>query len=190
MRREALPPGGGGGDEPQPAGPGGGSPRPGAFATGYKKHSGDMMVYGGGALTIIGVLATVVNAQPGFMAASLAGTLSAFYFWPTIDVRRPQLGADARGIYVARIGLISWSGIADFRVERRALRTMRLATLEIRLSRPLAEALEEAESVTLAERLTARNERMSGETIRVTLHSLAMPDDEIEGRLIAISGRR
>lgn len=182
MRREEGP-----GGEP---GPGGGGPTgPRAFAVGYRKNSGDMMVYGGGALTLVGVLATVINAQPAFMLVSLAGTGSAFYFWPTLDVRRPQLGADARGIYVARVGLIRWDAVADWRVERRALRTMRLATLEIRLARPLPEALEAAEVVPMAERLTARNEKVSGETIRVTLHTLAMPDDEIEARLAALSRR-
>ena len=91
--REALPP------EPGPGGGGPGAPPPsGRFATGYRKNSGDMMVYGGGVLTLVGVLATVVNAEPAFMLASLAGTFSAFYFWPTLDTRRPQLGADQRGI--------------------------------------------------------------------------------------------
>ena len=160
MRREALPPDdGGGGGEPDP-GSGGGSPlRKGvAFAVGYRKNSGDMMVYGGGAVTLIGVVATVVNAQPAFMIASLAGTISAFYFWPTMAFDRPQLGADARGIYVAHVGLIRWSAVADWWVERRALRTMHLATLEIRLAVPLEEALEEAESVPGAERFMSRNE--------------------------------
>jgi hypothetical protein len=184
MRRESLPPHGGGGEGPSG---GGAAPAGRGFAVGYRKNSGDMMVYGGGVVTLIGVLATVVNAQPVFMLASLAGTLSAFYFWPTLDARRPQLGADPRGIYVARVGLISWDAIADWRVERRALRTMNLATLEIRLKCPLREALEAAEVVPLAERLTARNEKVSAQTIRVTLHTLAMPDDEIEARLRSLA---
>jgi len=146
-----------------------------------------MMVYGGGVLTLVGVLATVVNAEPAFMLASLAGTFSAFYFWPTLDTRRPQLGADQRGIYVARVGLVRWDAIADWRVERRALRTMRLATLEIRLSTRLPEALAAADSPPLTERLSARNEKVSGDRIRVTLHSLAMPDNEIEARLRSLS---
>jgi len=186
MKRESLPPRGGGGEGPGGGG-GGSSPAGRGFAVGYRKNSGDMMVYGGGVVTLIGVLATVVNAQPVFMLGSLAGTLSAFYFWPTLDTRRPQLGADARGIYVARVGLIRWDAIADWRVERRALRTMNLATLEIRLERPLREALEAAEVVPFAERLTAKNEKISAQTIRVTLHTLAMPDDEIEARLRSLS---
>lgn len=176
--REALPP------EEGPGGGGPGGPPPArGFAVGYRKHSGDMMVYGGGVLTLIGVLATLVNAQPVFMLASLAGTFSAFYFLPTLDTRRPQLGADPRGIYVARVGLIRWDAVADLRVERRALRTMRLATLEIRLSRPLPEALEAADRPPLAERIAARNEKVTDRAIRVTLHTLSMPDDEIEARL-------
>ena len=189
MRREALPPedGGGGGPGPDPSG--GGSPEGRPFAVGYRRNSGDMMVYGGGAVTLIGVVATVVNAQPAFMLASLAGTLSAFYFWPTMAFERPQLGADARGIYVAHVGLIRWGAIADWRVERRALRTMHLATLDIRLAVPLDDALEEAETVPWAEKLMSRNETVSGKTIRVTLHTLAMDDQEIEARLRTLAWR-
>jgi hypothetical protein len=148
-----------------------------------------MMVYGGGVLTLIGVLATVVNGSPVFMLASLGGTASAFYFWPTMDTRRPQLGANAQGIYVARIGIIRWEAIAEWKVERQALRTMQLATLAIRLERPLPEALEAAEPVPLVDRFTSRNARVSGDTVRVTLHTLAMPEDEIEARLAALSRR-
>jgi hypothetical protein len=62
---------------------------------------------------------------------------------------------------------------------------MRLATLVIRIDRPLEEAVETPDAMTPAERLTARNARVSGETVRVTLHTLAMPVDEIEARLAA-----
>jgi len=181
LRRDDTPPTGGGGD-----GGSGGGPIRNGFATGYKQHSGDLMVYGGGALTLVGVLATVINAQPVFMLISLVGTASAFYFWPTMDTRRPQLGANAEGIYVARIGLIRWDAIADWRIERRALRTMHLATLVIRLDRPLVEALENIEHVPLSERITAGNARVSGDTIRVELHTLAMPVDTIEERLTGL----
>lgn len=157
-----------------------------AFATGYRPHSGDMMVYGGGAMTLVGVLATVVNATPVFLIASLAGSLSALYFRPTLDTQRAQLGANAQGIYIARIGIIEWDRIADLRVEHHALRTMRLATLVVVPDGPLDEAVAKRETLPLAERFAARNARVKGGAIRVPLHTLAMPVDVMEERLVAL----
>ena len=176
---DAIPePGGGGG-----RGDGDG---PRAFATGYRPHTGDMMVYGGGAMTIVGVLAAVVNAHPGFLIASLVGTASAFYFRPTLDLKSPQLGAGPEGVYVARIGIIRWDRMAEMRVEHHALRTMRLATLIIVPDGPLRDCLAERERVPLLERIQSRNARVRGGAVRVPLHPLAMPVDVIEARLDAM----
>lgn len=175
-----------------PASPGGagggngGSNAPQAFATGYKPHSGDMMVYGGGAVTLVGVLAAFVNTAPSFLLASLAGTFSAFYFWPTLDTRQPQLGADVHGLYVARIGTIGWAAVRRMTVRRRALRTMSLATLVIELDPPLPEALLAGDPVPLSLRFTARNARAHGRRVEVQLHTLAMPVDAVEARLTAL----
>ncbi|WP_075222212.1 hypothetical protein [Acuticoccus yangtzensis] len=159
---------------------------PRAFATGYKPHSGDMMVYGGGVVTLIGVLAAFVNGTPAFFLLSLAGTFCAFYFRPTLDNRRPQLGADVNGLYVARFGKIPWSRVADIHVEHHALRTMRLATLVIVPKGTIAEAVETPETLRLVERLTARNARAKNGVIRVPLHALAMDPVEVETRLRAL----
>ncbi len=159
---------------------------PRAFATGYKPHSGDMMVYGGGALTIIGVLATFINAAPGYLLISLVGTLSALYFRPTTDTQRPQLGADVNGIYVARFGILPWSRVADMRIEQHALRTMQLSTLVIVPALPLAEAIDRLDVVPLSERFISRNARWKSGAIRVPLHPLAMKVEDIEARLKAL----
>ncbi|GAB5377005.1 MAG: hypothetical protein AcusKO_34670 [Acuticoccus sp.] len=178
-----LPPGDGNGGDG--GGEGRGTPR--AFAAGYRAHSGDLMVYGGGALTLIGVLATVVQGTPVFLVASLVGTLSALYFQPTIDLKTPQLGANQHGIYLARIGFIPWEEITEIRVEHRALRTMRLATLIVRTGRPLAEAVSEPDRVSVLARFTARNARVSHNgTIRAPLHTLSMDPPVIETRLRAL----
>lgn len=171
-------------DTPPEGGGGGMTPR--AFAVGYKPHAGDLMVYGGGALTLVGVLATVVNGTPAFLLASIVGSLSAFYFHPTIDLATPQLGADTHGIFVARVGLVPWAEVAEIRVERRALRTMRLATLILRTRRPLSEAVAKPERVSLLARLTARNAKASGDHVRVPLHTLAVSPEAIETRLRAL----
>lgn len=177
---------GGDGNGGSGTGGGGGEPMRRAFATGYKKHSGDMMVYGGGAMTVLGVLAMALTGQPGFLLLSLAGSVSALFFWPLVDVRTPQLGASAEGLYVARIGLIKWSAVRTMRVQRRALRTMNLASLIVELDPPVPEALVHADVVPLAQRFTTRNARTNGRRVEVTLHTLAMPIDAIDARLNAI----
>ena len=159
---------------------------PRAFATGYKPHSADMMVYGGGVMTLVGVLATVVRVEPAYLAISLVGSLMALYFWPVLDVRRPQLGADVNGIYVARFGIIPWSRVADMRVEYHALRTMQLGTLIVTPEGPLKDAIGKPDAVPFAERFAARNARWKNGAIRVPLHSLAMPMSDIEARLTAL----
>ena len=174
---------------PEPGGPGGGgngARRPAAFTVGYRPHSGDLMVYGGGALTFVGFLAMVVNAEPAFLIASIVGTLSALYFHPTLNLRTPQIGADVEGLYVARIGIIPWSEIAEMRVEHRALRTMRLATLIVRTARPLKQAVAKPERVPLMERFTAQNARVYGNTIKASLHTLNAPPADVEQRLMAL----
>lgn len=169
-------PEGGGEGEGEPDGPR-------AFAVGYKPHGGDLMVYGGGAMTLVGVLATLVNGQPGFLLASLVGSLSALYFQPTMDLKSPQLGANRSGIYVARLGFIPWSEVAEIRVEHKALRTMRLATLVIGTVRPLREAVTEPDRVPFIRRFTAHNARISGGKVRVPLHTLSMNPEVVEARL-------
>lgn len=176
----------------RPSGPSGGSEGPKAFAVGYKPHSGDMMVYGGGALTLIGVLAAVVNGAPGFLFASVAGSLCALYFYPTLDLRMPQLGANVEGLYIARVGVIPWENISEIRVQHRTLRTMSLATLFVTTTGPLAEAVTEKDTLSFMQRVTARNTKITGNTIKVSLHTLALPAKSIERRLRALysaSGR-
>lgn len=165
---------------PRPERPG---PRP--FATGYKPSSGDMMVYGGGAMTVVGVLAAALNDAPGFLVISVIGSLSALHFYPLVDTRAPQLGASPDGLYVARIGVVAWDAIRSMHVERRAIRTMHLSTLVVELDKPLAEAVVLPESVPLLKRLTSRPARVRGNTIRVDLHALAMAPDVVEARLLA-----
>lgn len=183
----SVPPAPGGGD----GGDGGrGVEPPRAFATGYKQHSGDMMVYGGGAITVVGVLATALLGNPLYLIMSVAGSLSALYFWPVVDVNTPQLGANADGLYVARIGVIRWDAIRTMRVQRRALRTMNLANLIVEIDPPLPEALAQAENVPLMQRFTSRNARGNAQRLEVSLHTLAMPVDAIEARLNALRPKR
>ncbi|MEM8852388.1 MAG: hypothetical protein AAGD34_01730 [Pseudomonadota bacterium] len=171
--------------------PPGGSPSRRGFATGYAPNSGDMMVYGGGVATLIGVLATVVNGDPVFLIISLAGSFASFFYWPTIDTKRPQLGASDEGIYVGGIGVVGWDGVEDWRIERHALRTMRLARLVITLNRPLQDALVQAEPFSLLRLLSTKNAKVrGGQTIRVDLHTLAMGADDIERRLASLSSQR
>jgi len=171
---------------PGDGGDGGGSSAPHSFAVGYRPHTGDMMVYGGGMMTLIGVLAAVVHGSPVFFILSIVGSLCALYFYPTLNLRAPQLGADTNGIFIARFGTIRWEEIADIQVQHRALRTMRLATLIVRTKRPLKEAIAVPDRIGLVGRLSAANARRKGGAIHVTLHTLTLPPDSIGRRLHAL----
>ena len=76
--------------------------------------------------------------------------------------------------------LRNWKQAAE---ERRALRTMHLATLVVGTARPLSAAVSEPDRVPPLRRLTARNARVSRGKVRVPLHTLAMNPDVIEARL-------
>ncbi|MBJ3778296.1 hypothetical protein [Acuticoccus mangrovi] len=160
--------------------------KPSGFATGYKPHAGDMMVYGGGALTLIGVLAMVVRVEPLYLLASLVGTGSAFYFSPTVDMKSPQVGGNAEGIFIARVGVIPWARVAKMRVEHRVLRSIPLATLIVTPDRPLAEAVSQPDRVPLLRRVMARPVHVRRDEVRVDLHALAMDPYEVERRLVAL----
>lgn len=166
--------GGGEGGEPQ------------SFAVGYRPHTGDMMVYGGGMMTLVGVMAAVVQGSPVFFLISIVGSLCALYFHPTIDLRTPQLGADTQGIFIARFGMIPWAEIAEIGVQHRALRTMHLSTLIVRTRRPLQEAIAVPDRIGMVRRLSAANARRKGGAIHVSLHTLALPPEAIGERLDAL----
>lgn len=159
----------------------------GPFAVGYKPHQGDMMVFGGGALTIFGVVGSFVHATPLGFIASAIGTLSAVYFVPTMDVKSPQLGANQDGLFIGKVGVLPWSAVRSMHVQYRALRTMRLATLIVQTDGKVADALERSDG-TFWGKLTATNARVSGDTVRVHLHTLALAPQDIEQRLIALRG--
>ena len=163
------------------AGPG--SPR--AFAAGYERQSGDMLVYGGLAVAGIGVVAALVNGSDAFLIATAAGFASAAYFWPLVERRRPQLGASAAGLYVDRIGIIGWPAIEAIDLHETMLRTMRLSTLRVRLRVPLEKAVAVAEPVPLSKRFTTRNWKLSGNVLEVRLHTLSMRPDDVYERIRA-----
>ncbi len=177
-----------GGDRapPRRAGPqDGGGEAPRAFAVGYERQSGDMLVYGGLVVAGIGVLAMILNGSDLFVVFLGAGLVSAAYFWPLTERTRPQLGGSSQGLYVDRIGIIGWHAIEGLDIHQTALRTMRLATLRVRLSMPLDKAVVAAERVPASKILTTRNWRVRGNVLEVRLHTLAAPPEKVFERLRA-----
>lgn len=158
-----------------------------SFAVGYKPHQGDMMVFGGGAMTVFGVIATIVHGTPMGFIASAIGTASAAYFVPTMDVRSPQLGANGDELFIAKVGVLPWGQIDSMHVQYRALRTMRLATLIVRTRGKVGDAVSRTDG-TFWGKFTARNARVGGNTVKVQLHTLAMAPQDIERRLLALRG--
>lgn len=183
-----LPSGEDGSDRAPPTGAGrsGGQEAPRSFAVGYERQSGDMLVYGGIAVAAIGVLAVALNGSGIFGFFILAGLVSAAYFWPLTERLRPQLGGSPQGLYVDRIGIIGWPAIADLDLHVTALRSIRIATLRVRLAVPLDQAVVAVETVPLSKVLTTRNWKLKGDVLEVRLHTLTGPPDRVFQRLKAI----
>jgi hypothetical protein len=144
-----------------------------------------MLVYGGIAVAVIGVVATVVNAADVFLVLTAAGLVSAGYFWPLVERKRPQLGASATGLYVDRIGIIGWPAIEWLDLHQTALRSMQLATLRVKLRVPLEKAVVAEERVPLTKRFTTRNWKMNGDVLEIRLHTLTGRPPEVYEKIRA-----
>lgn len=161
---------------------------PDRFATGFSSLTGELFVYGALFMAGICVLAVLLRGQPGFFAGALAGLMSAFYFYPFIDTKNAQLGADARGLYVGGLGMIGWRAIEDFQIVRTAVRTVEKAELRVRLNTPLQEALVMQDEVSWWRRLMARNWWVKGnDEVTVRLEHLRSTPDEIEAEINRLS---
>lgn len=155
---------------------------PQAISAAYVRNSGDVLVYGGFFLIVLGVLAAWVNGEAAFLLLSVAGLASSFYFYPTSDHEAPQLAASSRGLYVDRIGTIPWQAIREVRLRRQALRTMRLAYLTVVVDGALGDVTE-APDLALPFRLMTRNWRRTREGLEIRLHTLDQPAERIHATI-------
>lgn len=171
-------------DSPGPeAGP---EPAPRSFAVGYNPSGGEIYVYGGASLVVIGCIITAVQGHPAALLLSLVGLGSTFYYRPLMEARRAQLGASMQGLYVERIGVIGWRAIADIDMVETYIRTMRFTKLVVTLSMPLDKAVVQPEIVTPWRRYTSRNWSLKGDRLEIKLDTLRADPEVVLRRVKAL----
>ncbi|MEW5421507.1 hypothetical protein [Amorphus sp. 3PC139-8] len=147
-------------------------PMPKAFSVGYNSTSGEALVYGGATLIFIGAIVTLLQREPAGLLLALAGLGSSVYFRPLIEARRPQIAANMQGLYVDRIGVISWTAIASIDVRETNLRTMHFSRLVVRLAVPLERAVVVPDEGPWWRRLTVKNWKRKDDRLEIKLDTL------------------
>lgn len=150
---------------------------PKAFAVGYKRTNGPVIVYGG---LLFGLVLLVLGIAGDFhLAAALAlvPLLVAFWHYPLIDTRDPQLGANADGLFIERLGFVRWATIRQMQITRTYIRSIELVTLELSLTCPVDEAVDKKHQFPFWKVFMARNwqsvsEKSGPEKLTVRLDTL------------------
>jgi hypothetical protein len=163
------------------------------FAIGFEKSGGEALVYGSAVVGAILVLVGSVAAMPYLAAGAMIPLGLAFWHYPMVDRSQPQLGANRDGLFVERIGFIDWAAVQDIALSETAVRTIRLVTLDVTLTRPLPEAVSKPQSFPLWKQIMMRNwsvHRQPGGTdvLKVQLHSLTNDPEQILDRLRQFRG--
>lgn len=171
--------------EPDSSGAGEPEPVPRSFAIGYTPTAGEMFVYGGASLVVIGCIITAVQGHPAALILSVIGLASTFYYRPLMEARRPQLGATMQGLYVERIGVIGWRAIADLEMTETYIRTMRFTKLIVTLKGPLEKVVVQPEQVQTWRRYTCRNWTRKGDRLEIKLDTLKADPEVVMRRIKA-----
>ncbi|NVK35492.1 MAG: hypothetical protein HWE23_13480 [Rhodobacteraceae bacterium] len=160
------------------------------FAVGFSRSSGEALVGGGifFGLALIGLAA--LTDTPILNAASLIPIAVALWHYPMVERKDPQLGANAEGVFIERLGFLDWASIQKFSISKTAVRSIELATLEITLSSSLEDAISKPHAFKAWKRLMIKNwrayEQEDGTTLLVVkLHTLRVDPEEILQRLRA-----
>ncbi|MEI2386544.1 hypothetical protein [Breoghania sp. JC706] len=160
--------------------------RPRPFSTGYRPGSGEGPVYGGLAGAVLAGFLAAYWGDPRLYVLTALGLILSFYFFPLVELRRPQLGANDDGLFISGIGFIAWAEISHLELFNTAVRQIQLSTLIVTLHRPLEDAVAKPEKTAWYRALMARPYRRKGDTrIDIPLHPLKGTPEEILGRLQA-----
>ncbi|WP_346899503.1 hypothetical protein [uncultured Roseibium sp.] len=161
---------------------------PSPFAVGFDRSSGEPMVYGGLFMGGLLVVASIAGDMPVMALLALAPLAVAFWHYPMLDRRVPQLGANADGLFVERIGFIDWASIRKFELRRTAVRNIQLARLEVSLTRPLADAVSGPEIFPVWKKVmmrnwSARREADGTDTLVIRLDTLDANPEQVLDRV-------
>ncbi|GHB21351.1 hypothetical protein GCM10007094_06780 [Pseudovibrio japonicus] len=129
------------------------------FSLGYKKGTGEPVLYGSLLLGAALVAAGIVSGSAIPILASLPVFLSVYWHYPLID-KRAQLAANKNGLYLERLGVLRWSAMKDLSIYSTAVRTMEFSQLHIQLNGPLEDCLVEKEPKSLLRMAMRKNWRL------------------------------
>ncbi len=162
------------------------SPRPPrSLGVNYLSGTGDMMAYGGIVVAGLGVLAWAVQGHPVFLIMVPIGLVVSAYFYPLVERGVVRLGADQRGLYFERLGIIPWAAIKNVRHQQRALRTLRLHTLHVELRATPESVVMDEDKVPFWKVFMAKAWKQEGNTLSVDLHPLAKDPVDLVDHLLA-----
>ncbi|MEQ8656591.1 MAG: hypothetical protein RIC24_04685 [Hyphomicrobiales bacterium] len=161
------------------------TPTPRSLGVNYLSGSGDMMAYGGIVVAALGVLAFFVQGQMVFLFMVPIGLAVALYFYPLIEKGVVRLGADSRGLYFERLGIIPWAAIKSVRHQQKALRTLRLHILYVELRAAPETVVTDPDDVPFWKAFMAKAWKRDGNTLSVDLHALASDPVNLVDHLLA-----
>lgn len=159
-----------------------------AFAVGFDRSSGDLLVYGMAMVGAVLLVSGIGSGNTMLTAATLLPLALAFRNYPLIDRSAPQLGANGQGLFVERLGFISWAEIADLDLQQTSVRNMLLARLIVTLHRPLNETAIQPHAVPVWKRFMMKNWRHrkvpdGGCQLILDLHPLTEQAEDVMARL-------
>ncbi|MGI9409438.1 MAG: hypothetical protein ACR2OV_05160 [Hyphomicrobiaceae bacterium] len=111
------------------------------FAIGYAKGKGSFRVYM--CLTLaLGFLCvwSFRDSEIALVLAILFG-LTAYYFYPLVEMGKVRLGAGEHGIFIEGFGIIPWRSVHEINLSTYAVRSIEINEINIELSKSLPNAL-------------------------------------------------
>ncbi|MBA5776328.1 hypothetical protein H2509_04220 [Stappia sp. F7233] len=161
------------------------TPRP--FAIGYRKGAGEALVYGALVAGLLCVVAAVLHGSGLILLGVLPAGFCAYRFYPMVETRTPQLGANAEGLFVEGIGFIYWQSIAQVDLFQTSVRNIRLAALRVTLNGSLEDSLAKRLERPSVRMLMTRSWKVrrwpGGDGLEVELHPLDGDPHEILERV-------
>ncbi len=157
------------------------------FSIPFHPRTAELSVYGGFAAGAFSLLMLYTSGNLFFLVLAMAGLLSAYYFYPILDTKSTQLGADTRGIYIRHLGYIPWFMVKSFHVQRIAVRSVEKARLQIKLRANWRQALQMDKSIPVTNRFMYRIWKTKSEDmLDIKLEHLNDSSRKIEDAFIEI----
>lgn len=157
------------------------------FSIPFHPRTGELFVYGGFAAGAFTLLMSFTTGNPFFLLVAVASLFGAYYFYPLIDTRSPQIGADTRGLYVRNLGYIPWFMVKSFHIQRIAVRSVEKASMKIHLNDRWKSFLQRDTSIPTTHKLMYRIWKTKGDDmLDINLQHLKDNSRKIESAFMEI----